>query len=505
MVFSFISSIWNWLEPTLLLVQLGLNIKTKNHLRVNYANLKPFVEKAFINTKNHLKHFEVDIEYAIPAELEVYLADLKNELKRENEFFIYFTGEIEYRLLKKYRLTDDARFNKFIAKSFLYLNGFHKHFNARLRKEYILNFIKKKNTFFHYISIPDWANLNQPTLITEVKKIKKPSPLWNERYNIDKVNLFEDEENAINRAIDKVLRAGKITEQTILNLASSEKLVIVHKYAEGFSDVYTNQKKELENLKSQIERDKKSGSAVGKKRLPKLNENLENLRTNWIVSPLNKALEIYGFKKLFVKSPHIYILPLSQLPETYQNKPNSFIDNVIVPEAEKYLESVRGSEYMIDFSGGLKFLVIAHTIPINEMNFYTRERSLEISSKTLAKLLFTSFLQNEEQHITSIYINDIVRNVDFKSQISENSKTGKYLLESFEELKSILWKKYKIEISKPITMISLSEQNVEEVVEELIKLKPYSTPRLVRKMINDKISFYKELNQELEQIKKGKK
>ena len=146
-------SYWNWLEPTLLLLQLGLQLKTKNHLRVNYSNLEPFAKKAFINTKNHIAHFGIDVKYAIPASFEVYLNDLKNELKSDREFFIYYNGEIEYRLLNKYKLSKENRFNVFIAKSYLYLNGFHNLFQAHLLKETMIKTFRTGKSFYHYISI----------------------------------------------------------------------------------------------------------------------------------------------------------------------------------------------------------------------------------------------------------------------------------------------------------------------------------------------------------------
>ena len=138
------------------------------------------------------------------------------------------------------------------------------------------------------------------------------------------------------------------------------------------------------------------------------------------------------------------------------------------------------------------------------MRFYAKERSLEISSNTLAKMLLSSFLQNEDENITSIYVNDIVRNVDFKSQLSASTKTGEYLLNNYEQLKQILWNKYQIDIQKPITLISLSEQNIKDIVGQLNAINEYSRPNLIEKMLTERIDFYKELNKELNEIKSKK-
>jgi len=372
-------------------------------------------------------------------------------------------------------------------------------------QEKITKFFKRGKSFYHYISIGDWANKNEKKLLKEIKQIKKVLPLWNERYNIKKINLFDESNTAINKALDKALKSGKITEQTILNLASSEKIVLVHKYAEGFTDVYNLQHEKKQKIIEQIKKDKNRESQAAKHRLPKLQKELDEINEEWLISPINHALEKIGFKRMFAKSPHIFILPLSQIPELYQKNPNSFIENVVIPEAEKYLIEIKeNNELLADFEGGLKYLIIAHTVPINEMRFYAKERSLEISSKTLAKMLLSSFLQNEDENITSIYINDIVRNVDFKSQLSASSKTGEYLLNNYKQLKQILWNHYQIDIQKPIMLISLSKQNISDIVNQLNVITEYSRPNLIEKMLTERIEFYKELNKELNQIKDKK-
>lgn len=486
-------------------MQLAFQFKTKRHLRINYANLKPFVKKAFINTKNHLAHFKINLDEAVPADFETYLKHIKSELKTDREFFIYFNGEIEYRLLRKYRITKENRFDVFIAKSYLYLNGFHNLFQAKLVGEKLVKFFKRGKSFYHYISISDWANKNEKSVQEEIKHIKKALPLWNERYNIKRVNLFDDSSTAINRALDKALKSGKITEQTILNLASSEKIVLIHKYAEGFSEVYNLQYEKRQAVIEQIQKDKRRNSQAAKNRLPKLQKELEKINEEWLISPINYALEKIGFKKMFAKSPHIFILPLSQIPKLYQKNPNSFIENVVIPEAEKYLSEIKeNNELLENFEGGLKYLIIAHSVPINEMRFYAKERSLEISSNTLAKMLLSSFLQNEDENITSIYVNDIVRNIDFKSQLSASTKTGEYLLNNYEQLKQILWNTHQIDIQKPITLISLSEQNIKDIVGRLNTINEYSRPNLIEKMLTERIDFYKELNKELNEIKNKK-
>lgn len=487
----------------LLLFQVGLNLKSKHHLRLNYSNLEPHIIKAITDTKTHLRHFGINDDEALPSGNERYISELKSELKSEREFYIFYKGELEYRLLEKSILPTELRVDKFLRKSFLYLNGHHRYFRAHLLKEYVVKLGKKKS-FFHYISIPNWPNKNVDSLMEEVKIISKPSPRWTDRYKLKKAKLFSKGENpALNKAIDKVLTSGKISEQTIFNLASSEKLVIVHKYGEGFSDVYRKQQTERKSLSDQLEKDKKSESKAAKKRVPILEKKLSQLNENYIISPINYSLAKAGFVKLFNKSNHIYILPLSQVPDKYHNNVNSYLEDEIIPQADAYLTKVKQeSEYLDGFEGGLKYMIIAHTIPINEMQFYQQERSLEVSSKTLAKVLFTSFLENENENITSIYINDLVRNVDFKSQLKSSTKTGEYLLSNFDTLKSILWQDYKIEIAKPNTLITLTDQNIDDIVNKMIKVSNFSKPHLIKGVLKERIKFYKELNEELNKLKK---
>ena len=117
--------------------------------------------------------------------------------------------------------------------------------------------------------------------------------------------------------------------------------------------------------------------------------NRKELIENWIRTPINTTLEEIGFQKLFNKMSGVYIYPLFMLPEKYHSNPNLYIDEVILDRSKKLLKRMkRNNDLFISYEGGLKYVVLAHTITLSEIGLFTRERELSISSPALYRMLF---------------------------------------------------------------------------------------------------------------------
>ncbi|MHB1108400.1 MAG: hypothetical protein ACYCZ2_18745, partial [Lutibacter sp.] len=145
---------------------------------------------------------------------------------------------------------------------------------------------------------------------------------------------------------------------------------------------------------------------------------------------------------------------------------------------------------------------LTHIVPITELEIYTKDRQLEVSSKALSKMLLSTFLAKEDSQLSSIYINDLVRNVDFKHLINGNSKNGEFLIRNFDNLKEILYTKFSLDIYKPITLINLSELQIEEIIDGMLAIDNTGTKRHLLSILSEKIEFYKELNLELNKVLK---
>ena len=128
---------------------------------------------------------------------------------------------------------------------------------------------------------------------------------------------------------------------------------------------------------------------------------------------------------------------------------------------------------------------------------FSRERNLEISSPILSRMLLTTYLAKEDSKISNLYINDLVRNIDFLYLVNPDSKTGKYLHTNFKNFKELLWRDYSIDIFKPISLIQLSETQVSQICDKLLEKDSSIQRRFLVKMLCDKIDFYKTLDSEL--------
>ena len=145
------------------------------------------------------------------------------------------------------------------------------------------------------------------------------------------------------------------------------------------------------------------------------------------------------------------------LPEKYQKNFRLYFEELIIPESETYLNDLKQKNPIVEqFVSNNKYLFIAHIVPITELEIFTKDRSLEVSSKALFKMLLSTFLSKTDSQLSNIYINDLIRNIDFQYLLNKSSKTGEYIIRNFENLKDVLYKKFKFDIYRPVTLINIT-------------------------------------------------
>lgn len=498
---GFIASIWNTLEPILLGLQLLFGLRFTFHCKLTEKQFELDANNSFNEVEEYLKTFGVkDVFF---GNREMYLRHLKSEITKKRDFYRFLEGELHYRIFKKGKLPAERRINEFLIKSFFFVNGYKSFLSYLLIKERILKFFKRKNSYFHYISITSWRTKSYEELIKEVITIKKINPQLFERYTMPKSIDLKKNKPAISKAIDNVLSNGRISEKSIFNLATSEKLVFIHKYGEGFSNVFNSQTTKKLNLNQLIEKLEKSKAKDANKKLQKFKKELSELNDDWLKVPIGYSLENYGFQKLFSKMEGVYVLPLSLIPNKYQVSIELFLQEQIIKNAEKYIKEAyqKGNEFVEEENLFLKYLILAHVIPVNQIKFISEKRDIEYSSPVLSRMLLTSYLSSETSQITSLYINDIVRNFDFTSLLKDN-KTDNYIKQNFENIKQILWSNYAIDIFKPFGLTILNDQGIERIIELLTNIDSSIKKHFLRNRLTEIVEFYKKLNQELNEIKK---
>lgn len=493
-------TIWGKVEPLIFLIQLAFKLRNRGQSRMTLNQFDHEFEECFAEINTYLSNFE--LPHPLPGSKESYLKLIKTEFTQRNNLYTFCDGEIQLWLLKAADLPKRKRINVFLRKVYFFTKGYPKILNSLLIKERFLRFFKNKYTYFHYLSITGWPNKNYLTLIDEVERITEINPRLFERFEIPKNVDLQESKPYISRAIDNVLAKGKISEKSILNLATSEKLVFVQKYGEGFTSTYSDQKKERSRVKLDIEKWQSSKAKQAPKMLEKAKSRLSEINSNWVRAPLGLSLEKTGFQKLFNKLDGVYVLPLSMIPEKYQKEPELYIKEVVLKEAKRYLDEINDTDidYVTEISNVLKYIMIIHIIPVNQLKIYTQERNLEISSPILSRMLLTSYLSLDDTKMSSMYINDIVRNVDLKTLLKSN-KTGEYFNTNFESLKLILWADYQLDIYKPFSLSTLNENQINDISQKLHALDNSVALRFIRKQVSDMVDFYSNLNKELNEIK----
>lgn len=471
------------------------------HSRLSTTEFSDALDKSFDEIIEYVETYGLKKSDFAPAEKDLYMNHARQKFGFKNGHFTkVIQGQPESFFLERFIIPKENRFDKFLIDSYLLSKYYQDLFKYRFAKEKFYKFFTKKYTTLHYLTISNWRTRKYDDLIKEVENVKKIDTKLNEFYKFRKAKIKEGSKVA--SLIHNVLAKGKISNQTIFKLLSSEKLIIVYKYAEGFSDVYTSQMAERKRIMDET-RKLKSRSKLGKKSLRKLDELAEEykeLDDNWITAPIGRSLEINGFKKLFSKNDGIFFMPLSLIPSKYNGNHELFINEEVVKGAEGYYNSVKDSKYFIDEREDLSFILLNHILQVDQLILINRNRTLEISSPHLASMLMTSYLLTSDDPAAELYINDVVRNVDFLSRIPSN-KTGQYLIDNFDSLKSILWNDYKLDIHKPVLISNLTEVNIIDIVAKMRAINPNVQAHQLTNLLNKQVQFYGELKIELDQIK----
>jgi hypothetical protein len=499
---EFLSSIWGIVEPLVFLLGLTTRIKTGSQSKLTENQFDNDFKESYENVLAHLNHFGV--HNSLNQDKDLYLKLIKKEFRQKNNFYRFYDGEIQLWLLKNSKLPRLNRIDMFLLKSYFFINGYPKILNSLLIKERLMKFFNYKNTYYHFLSITNWHGKSYELLAEEVKQIKKISPRMFERFNVPKNVDLKESKPYISRAIDNVLSKGKISEKSILNLANSEKLIFVHKYGEGFSTTYKEQTAERNKVMKEVEKWKSSKSVQAASKLEKAKRKLGEINSKWMRAPIGLALEKIGFQKLFNKLDGVYVLPLSLIPEKHQKEPEIYLKELVLKEAEDYLKEFQENEieYITEINDTLKYLIIIHLVPIYQLKIFSQERTIELSSPILSRMLLTSYLSIEDNRMASMYINDIVRNVDIKTLLKSN-KTGEYFNTNFENLKRILWDDYHIDIYKPFGLSALTPNNINDISAKLLTEDNSISKRFIDKQLTILVTFYINLSKELNEIKKN--
>lgn len=498
---GFITNIWGTLEPILFGLQVLFGLRFTFHSKLTERQFELDANNSFDEICKYLDSFKVKDYFH--SNREMYIRHLKNEINQKNNYYRFIEGELHYRLLQKAKLPKENRIDKFLIKSLLFVYGYKTMLSYLLFREKIRRIFKRKFSYYHFISIPNWRTKTHHELAKEVLNIKKIDQQLFERYKIPKNQDLKKTKPTISKAIDNVLSKGKISEKSIFNLATSEKLIFIHKYGEGFSNVYNKQQELRADLKQKVEKWEKSEAKTAERNLSKYKKELAQLNDNYLKVPIGNALENYGFQKLFSKMDGVYVLPLSLIPEKYHKDIDYFISEQIISKAIEYVNNAYqdGNQFIEEENLNLKYLILAHVIPVHEIKFIAEHRDIEYSSPVLSRMLLTSYLSNDNSKVSNLYIYDIVRNFDINSLLNEN-KTDLYIKSNIDNIKRLLWDTHKIDILKPYGLTILNESNIEIIVDRLLEIDNSIKRYLLKRKLIEIVDFYKKLDKELNDIKK---
>lgn len=498
--FTWLSSVWAITEPLLALFQIFFRLGSKSQIKLNEEQFKSEVSKAYIEIKAFLETY--GFEDFFHDNVDLYIDHVKTEVSKDDSLYKFIDGRIHYSLITKADLPTENRINKFAIASFLFIRGKKKFLSGLLIRERFVQFFKKKNSYYHYLSIDGWSTKNYTLLVNEIEEIDKVDPLFNQRFRFPKEKSIDESKPAISRAIDNVIAKGKISERSIFNLATSEKLILIHKYGEGFSNVYRGQSDYLNELKLLKEKWEKSKAQKANSELQKVNTQISKLKENWVRVPISSSLEEFGFQKLFSKMDGVYVLPLSMIPNKYHNNIDGFINEIVIENAKNKIQTEyeKGNNFIEEDNLDLKYLILAHIVPVHKLKIINQNREMEYSSPVLSKMLLTSYLSNDNTTVSNLYISDIVRNVDFISQLKNDRKTDRFLSGNIEILKRILWNDFGIDLMKPFNLQSLTEIQVEDVCAQLILEENAPQIRFLKSKLLDIVNFYGKLSSEINEI-----
>jgi len=497
---AIITAIWSVLEP--LLFFLRFSGRWLPYSKFSVPLFEEHIEQAFDKAKEYVESYGFRATEFAPSAKEVYLQRARAHFGfRNGELTRLIDGQAEGFFFSQFIVTKDKRFDVFLVHSY-YLSAFKKKlFEYSMFKEKARRLIKKKNSTLLFLSIPNWRTRKANDLIETVDSVTKIELKLNEHYKFKK--LENAQESKVVSLLDSVISEGKVSTDTIFKLAASEELIIVNKYAEGFLDVFSNQNEERKRLSDEIKKitSRENIGRTLRNRLEGFRNELHQLNENWITVPIGRALEEKGFQKLFSKNDGIFFLPLSLIPAKYGKDYKLFLNEEVIGEAQNYLDEINDGPFFTDDHDKLNYVMISYTLTADKLNVLTSNRDLKISSPHLSKMLFTSYFMTSQDNTSQLYINDVIRNVDFKSNLPTQTATGTYLHSNFDNLKNILWSDYQIDLFKPVHISSLTEQNINDIVDRLTAIEAFTQPFRIKKLLIEQVKFYNELKVELDLIK----
>lgn len=422
--------------------------------------------------------------------------------KKHGEYRVFNTEDMEQFMLKEFlRGAGPKNINNFLRFVFFYENSNSKLYVFRLFWERIKSKLFFKDTFYHYMSIPRWNSLSRAQLLEQLGKISEVSPYLTGFYDFRRSKLKTSERDSnIFRVISAVIKDGFLSEDTLLKLSASQKFLIVHKYSEGMSGLVNEDRTQIENLRAIVQKNEDSDDPKERMRAEKALRQIEKIEARKTRVPLGVALEKKGFIKLFRNMSGVYVYPLWKLQSEYQTDPNLFFEKEVFPAAqEELLRNQEKDSRIRGLGGNLKYVVLYHIVSVKQLHILESERDFSLSSPKLSKSLLVSFLHENPNNLSSIYVNNIIQNVSFWSFVSLKNKTGKFLAQKKDEFERLLFAEG-CDPSLPMTLVRLSEMQISKICNTLIGKSRRIRPQDLKKLVNKQKQFYHNLQNELNSL-----
>ena len=490
-----------FLKIILRIILLILQHSTSILIKIPLSDFDSLFKEKFRKIRSFTESYGLPIDEVFTGEENIYKIHVERKLKDQKNRIVYFNGQIELLIFSQLNLPKDGNFHKFLYHAYIYSSLNEPLHLSLYRFEKLKLIFSKKVSSLHYLSLDGWRIKPFDQLIKEAKEKPTIDIRVGERHRkIDKKRISST--NHLSNIIASVIDHGIISESTITRLVSTEKLLIIHKYAEGLSKLYDKQKSIIDEKKNAIKKLSKLTSKNSRTRIVKARTELSELQERFSRTPISLVLEKYNFKFLFRKMYGVYILPLSQLPRDYSNDHIRFLKEKVIAESkdiyQSYLDDPDVDNDLIEPEHS--YIILSHIISINDLDFLVNNRVINYSSPALSSLLVDTYLLNSKSSFSSIYINDIIRNISINHFLNLSNKTDQYISNNFEAIKVLLWKKYNLDIYKPTSFSLLSNTDVDYIAIELHKIDNSSQLFRIRNKLTEIFLKYKELNEEISRI-----
>lgn len=426
----------------------------------------------------------------------------KKHASKKDGYFSFNTEDIEDLILNEFlRGGGPKGINRFLRFVFFYENSNSKLYAVRLLWERVKSKLWFKHTFYHYMSIPRWNSLSRADLQEKVKNVKTVSPYLTGFYDFRRSKLVtEEKESSIFKVISTVVKSGFLSEDTLLKLSSSQKLLMVHKYSEGMSGLMGADRDRISALREIILKHEDSEEDTDKKQVLKAEKEIQKIEGRKTRVPLGVALEKTGFIKLFRNMAGVYVYPLWKLKADYQSDPNLFFEEKVFPVARQELaRNIKKDSRISELGGGLKYVVLYHTLSVQELEIMESERDFSLSSPKLSKNLLVSFLHDNPNNLSSVYVNSLIQNVSFWSFISSKSKTGAFLLDRKQQFEELLQAEG-CDASVAMSLLTLNDIQVARICKSLLGKSKKIRMQDLKKLVSEQLKFYADLQEELNSL-----